>query len=64
MRDVLTMAREITHIIRSSTRSEIDAAASSNLLLTGEMILVTDEDTILVATSTSAYIEIKKESDL
>lgn len=58
------MARGITHIIRSGTRSEIDSAASSNLLLIGEMILVTDENTMLIATSTSAYIEIKKESDL
>jgi hypothetical protein len=49
--------------LKRGLRSELDSAASSNELALAEPYLITDEDRLVIGTSTSTYVEIAKLSE-
>jgi hypothetical protein len=48
---------------KRGTRSEINVAAATGALNSGEVYLITDEDRIAIGTSTSTYESYAKESE-
>ena len=48
---------------KRGVRADLDARATANQLLEGELYLLTDEQRLAIATSVSAYIAAAKESE-